>query len=267
MPIFNKTIQYDIILSKDIWEVLKISNSINIAICDDEKVQVELLEKYVDSWAKIKNRRVNIERFYSGDAFQFHWSMDKGYDVLLLDIEMPGIDGVKLAKKIREEDEGINIIFITAITDYIGEGYNVSAINYLIKPIKEKKLYECLDRAVDKISKEEKYILLEVDKEVIRIKERDILSIESFSHYIEVNTLHGKYTTRKNIGAMEKELDEDAFVRCHRSYIVSNLHIKRIGKEEIELDNGNMIPVSRRRYSKINMKFIEYFRGGIDELR
>lgn len=234
---------------------------INIAICDDEKVQVELLEKYVNSWAKLNHIKINIERFYSGDAFKFHWVKDKKFHILLLDIEMPGINGVELAKSIRREDEDLNIIFITAITDYIGEGYDVSAINYLIKPIKEEKLYECLNKAVNRIPEDEKYILIEVDGDAVKICESDILYIESFSHNIEINTLHGKYITRKNIGKVESELDENLFVRCHRSYLVSLLHINRISKEEVALDNGDKIPISRRRYKEVNMKFIKCFKG------
>lgn len=241
------------------------AKTINIAICDDEKVQVELLENYVNNWARLKNRKVTIEKFYTGDAFYFNWSMDKRHEILLLDIEMPGISGVELARKLRQEDEIINIIFITAITDYIGEGYDVSAINYLIKPIKEDKLYECLDRAVEKIPQKENWILIEEEGEIIKIKEKDIFYIESFSHTIEINTLNEKYTIRKNIGLMEKELNGELFLRCHRSYIVSLLHIKTISREEIELDNGDTIPLSRRRYKEVNMKFINYFRGEINE--
>lgn len=234
---------------------------LNIAICDDEKVQVELLEKYVNSWAKLNNKKITIGKFYTGDAFHFDWCVDKKFEILLLDIEMPGINGVELARKIREEDEFINIIFITALTDFIGEGYDVSAINYLIKPIKEEKLHECLDRAMQKIPEEENWILIDEDEEIIRIKEKDILYIESFSHTIEINTLNEKYSIRKNIGTMEKELDQSLFIRNHRSYIVSVPHIEKIGREEIELDNGKVVPVSRRRYKDVNMKFIEYFRG------
>ncbi len=224
---------------------------INIAICDDEKVQVELLEKYVNKWAKISNRKVCIEKYHRGDSFH----------ILLLDIEMPGINGVELSRKIREEDDDLNIIFVTALSDYIAEGYDVSTINYLIKPIRQEKLYACLDKAVDKISKEERWILIEIDEDTVRVKESDILYIESFSHNIEVNTKDTKYNTRKNIGDMERELNEDMFVRCHRSYLVSLLHINTISKEKIQLDNGNIIPISRRRYKEVNMKFIKYFRG------
>jgi len=238
---------------------------INIAICEDDRIQVELLEGYVKSWASKNKLPVRIEVFYSGEAFEFSWSMDKKYDILLLDIEMKELNGVQLAKRIRLEDELLNIIFITAIPDYIAEGYNVSAINYLIKPISEEKLFECLDKAIKKIPKEEEAILIDLDGETIRIKQEDILYIEAFSHSIEINTKEDKYITRKNISTIEKELDEKAFVRCHRSYIVGLKHIKKIGKTEIELDDGRIITVSRSQYSNVNMAFIKYYRGEINE--
>jgi DNA-binding LytR/AlgR family response regulator len=241
------------------------SEIINIAICDDEKIQVKLLENYVANWADKNKLRINTECFYSGESFEFSWSMDKKYNILLLDIEMAGINGVDLAKKIRQEDNLLNIIFITAIPDCIGEGYEVDAINYLIKPIIETKLYECLDKSVKKIYMEEKIILIDVEGEITRIKEKDIIYIEAFSHSIDIHTIDGRYTTRKNIGVMEKELDEKLFIRCHRSYIVGLQHIKRIGKTDIALDNKDTIPVSRRLYSKVNMEFIRYFRGEVDE--
>ncbi|MCF6460188.1 LytR/AlgR family response regulator transcription factor [Clostridium sp. Cult3] len=234
-------------------------NTINIAIVDDEKMQVELLKKYVENWADKRDIKTITEAFYNGESFEFSWSVDKRYDVLLLDIEMPGINGVELAKKIRKEDNLINIIFITAIPDYIGEGYDVEAINYLIKPIDENKLYECLDRALQKTPKEEKIILIEEQGGIHRIVQDDILYIESFGHNVEINTTDDKYFIRKNIGAIEKELDENSFVRCHRSYIVNLKHINKIGKDELKLDKGETIPVSRRQYANTNKAFIRYY--------
>ena len=243
----------------------RMQDAVNIAIVDDEKIQVELLEKYVQSWACLKNIRVIIETFYSAESFDFSWSMDKKYHTLLLDIQLSGQSGIELAKKIREEDHMINIIFITAVTDYIQEGYDVSAINYLIKPIKEQKLYECLNRAICKILKEEKTILFNVEGEIFRVIQEDIIYIEAFAHYIEVNTTNGKYITKKSISTIENELYERKFIKCHRSYIVGLRYIKRIGTSELELDNKKIIPISRRQYTNTNMAFIKYFRGGANE--
>ena len=240
-------------------------NIINIAICDDEKVQVELLHKYVNNWARERNVKIIVETFYNAESFDFSWSMDKKYNILLLDIEMPGINGIELAKKIRIEDDLVNIIFITAISDYIGEGYDVDAINYLIKPIRQNKLNECLNKATERIPKKEKTIIINVDGENIRLIQSDIIYIEAFSHTIEINTINEKYTIRKNIGDMERELDGNILTRCHRSYIVGLKHIKKIGKTDIGLDNNHVIPVSRRLYSSVNMAFIKYFRGEVDE--
>lgn len=237
------------------------SGIINIAICDDEKLQVDLLEKYVISWASNNNILINIDCFYNAESFEFKWSMDKKYNILLLDIEMPGINGVELAKRIRREDNIIDIIFITAISDYIAEGYDVSALNYLIKPLKEAKLNECLDKAREKIPKEEKTIIINVDGENHRIIQSDILYIESVGHFLEIHTVDKKYITRRNIGDIEKELDKNILMKCHRSYIVGLNHIRKIGKTDILLDNNQMIPVSRRLYSNINMAFIKCFRG------
>lgn len=196
-------------------------DTINIAIIDDEKIQAELLKKYVQNWAYEKEVTVLIETFFSAESFDFSYTMDKKYDILLLDIQMPGQNGIELAKQIRKEDQLVNIIFITAVTDYISEGYDVSAINYLIKPIKEKKLFECLDKALMRIPKEEKTILIDAQGEILRINQKDIIYIEAFAHSIDINTVKGRYTARKNISNIEKELEEDAFVRCHRSYIVA----------------------------------------------
>lgn len=238
---------------------------VNIAICDDEKLQIELLKKYVEAWAKKFNIKVKIEAFYSAESFEFNWSMDKKYDILLLDIQMSGINGIELAHRIRKNDKLLNIIFITAISDYIGQGYDLDAINYLIKPIKEEKLYECLNKALDKITIEEKSVLIESDGEIIRLKQDDIIYIEAFSHYVDIVTTEYKYTIRKNIGLIEKELEENPFVRCHRSYIVGLKHIKKIGKDNLELDNGHMVPVSRRQLANTSKAFIRYYKGDIDD--
>ena len=109
-----------------------------IAICDDEILQLELLKYYVEKWAKDRGINPSIELFQSAEAFHFEWLEDSSYDIILLDIQMAELSGIELAKLIREKDKHIQIIFVTAISDYIGEGYNVDAINYLIKPLSYK---------------------------------------------------------------------------------------------------------------------------------
>src|SRR5699024_8097706 len=101
-----------------------------IAICDDEILQLELLKHYVEKWAIEEGINSSIELFKSAESFHFQWLEDFSYDIILLDIQMAELSGIELAKLIREKDKHIQIIFVTAIPDYIGEGYDVDAINY-----------------------------------------------------------------------------------------------------------------------------------------
>lgn len=234
---------------------------LRIAICDDEDLQIELLTKYVRNWEKLNHQKVVIESYHNGSEFHFTWSGDDSFDILLLDIEMPNLNGIELARKIREKDENLQIIFITGVADFIGEGYDLQAVNYLLKPIKEEKLYDCLDTAVRKLPNEEQWLVIEQEDEIIRLNQSEILYIEAFSHTIDIHTKNGKYTIRKSISAIEKELVASLFVRCHRSYLISLLHIDKILKDEILLDGGDSVPLSRRRYKEVNMAFINYFKG------
>ena len=105
------------------------------------------------------------------------------------------------------------------------------------------------------------YFIKHLIPENHRIIQNDILYIESVGHFLEIHTVDKKYSTRKNIGDIEEELDNNILMKCHRSYMVGLKHIRKIGKTDILLDNNHIIPVSRRLYSNINMAFIKYFRG------
>ena len=100
---------------------------IKIAVCDDEHQQTEYIKSLVNKWADVKNIEINIDMFDSAENIKSVWSENKNFDILLLDIEMSGQNGVELAKDIRKTDEKLVIIFVTGFADYISEGYDVSA--------------------------------------------------------------------------------------------------------------------------------------------
>ena len=118
-----------------------------IAVCDDEAEQVEYLAALAGDWAECRGNRVCIRPFYSAEEFLFHYEEEKDCDILLLDIEMRGINGVELAKRLREENDALQIIFITGHPDFIADGYEVGALHYLLKPVSGEKLNQVLDRA------------------------------------------------------------------------------------------------------------------------
>ena len=104
-----------------------------IGICDDNQNDSEYLAELLQTWAKQSGYSLNIETFLSAESFLFHYAEEKAYDILLLDIEMGEMDGVELAKRIRQENDTVQLVFITGYPDYIGEGYEVAALHYLMK--------------------------------------------------------------------------------------------------------------------------------------
>ena len=235
---------------------------LNIAICDDETVEIEYLTSLVQEWAKAAKTAANISGFASAEAFLFKYEEDKNVDILLLDIQMKAMDGIELAEKIRENNSGVQIVFITGFPDYISRGYDVSALHYLIKPVEKEKLFEVLSKACDNLKKEEKFVLFSVDNESLKINLKNMIYVEAFGHSSCVVCENGKYNVKLPISAIAKMLDK-SFVQCHRSYIANLHHILRITKTDIVFDNNKIIPVSRRMYNDVNMAFINFYRGKI----
>lgn len=127
-----------------------------IAICDDSDADRQYIWNMVNAWAAAAGHTVHTDTFPSAENFLFCYEEESDYDILLLDIEMGEMDGVTMAKKLRENNDTIQIIFITGYSDYISEGYEVAALHYLMKPVREEKLCDVLDRAAEKLSKKRK---------------------------------------------------------------------------------------------------------------
>ena len=230
------------------------------AICDDNKTDSDYVLELVQAWASQRSIPVHTEQYMSAESFLFRYAEDKGFQILLLDIEMGHMDGVALAKRIRRENDDVQIVFITGYPDYIAEGYEVSALNYLIKPVMKEKLYAVLDRAMANLQKARKTILLPVEGEILKLETENIQYVEAFSHSIVITTKASVHEVRKSMSEMEKLLG-DGFVRCHRSYLVGLRFISRITKTTVILDNGKTIPVSRSAAPAVHRAFVSYYSG------
>lgn len=235
-----------------------------IAICDDVEQDAQYITSAVMKWAQKENYSVDIQAFSSAESFLFQYAEQKNYDILLLDIEMKNLNGIELAKKIRKDNNTVQIIFITGFPDFVWEGYEVSALHYLIKPVSYEKLFQILNRAVDKLNKSEIALFFAVDGETLRVDASKIVSIEAFAHSCIVTTTHANFEVKISISNMEAMLSKSAqgqFIRCHRSYIVGIQYIKSISKTDVLLDTGTKIPLSRNHYQTVNQAFIHYFKG------
>lgn len=227
-----------------------------IAICDDEQNQIEYITSIVASWSTHKGYSCEIRTFASAEAFLFEYEEDKVYDILLLDVEMKNMNGIELAKRIRKDNNRAEIIFITSHFEFVGEGYEVDALHYLIKPISEEKLTQVLTKAAEKLSVEPSSVIISCEGETVKLYETDILYVESFLHYIVIHTKDKEYRIKENMSVFENKVSDD-FYRIHRSYLVSLKHITRISRTSVNI-GSIQLPLSRGKYDDINRAFIQH---------
>ena len=231
---------------------------IKIAICDDEHHQAEYNKMLVSRWAGENNINVTIDMFESAENFKSAWHEDNIHDILLLDIEMSGQNGVELAREIRQSDLKLVIIFITGYTDYISEGYDVSALHYLMKPIKEDKFFEVLDKAHKSLLQTNKSLMLTIDGVLNRLPLSEIRYIEAQNHYIIIRTVSREYKVKMNLSEVQKSLDS-SFFKSQRSFIVNLRFVYKITRAVIVLDDMTEVPHSRDLYDAANQAVIKFF--------
>lgn len=231
-----------------------------IAVCEDQAVQINLLNNQIENWAKEKEVNISIDNFTTAESFLFKWSDYEKYDIIFLDIKMRKMSGIELSNIIREKNKIVDIVFVTGFFKYALHGYRVGAMQYLMKPINTQDLHLCLDKTLDRINDkcESSIIILETTKQVIKLDYNKIYYCIMFSPYIDIHTNSEKITLRKKISDLEKVLPDKYFVRCHRSYIVNVKYIKSITKNNVLLENELKIPISRGKYKEINDVFIDY---------
>ena len=227
-----------------------------VAIVDDSTTDAEFVLGILNSWADQRQVNIQAEVFPSAEAFLFRYAEDKDWDILLLDIEMGPMDGVTMAKRVRQDNEAVQIVFITGYSDYIAEGYEVAALHYLMKPVNQEKLKVVLDRALEKRKQEERCLNLEAYGEMVRIPFYEIRYLDVHQNYV---TVHAKaeYTVKRTLGDFEKELD-NRFHRVGRAIILNLKYIQRVTKTEVRLSDGTALPLPRGAYEPLNRAIIQH---------
>ncbi len=228
-----------------------------IAVCDDEEKFRTQARDIIDKMAGSLD--VTVDAFSDGRKLLEAFDRNP-YDVLFLDIEMPAMDGITLAKKLRERSDSIYIVFLTGHVEYALEGYEVNALRYLTKPVKEDKLREVLRFVMDKNSTK-RQLLIKEDGEEVLINVSDIIYFEAQNQYVMIYAIDGEHLIRYNIGDFENELKGDGFFRTHRGYLISLAKVKKLVKGEVlmETPDGEVsLPVSRSNVKTLKEALYSY---------
>lgn len=227
-----------------------------ITILEDQSKETECLISKINIWRQANNFEIEIRTFSSGeDYFEHRKESAEASNVFFLDIQMEKLTGIDVAKRLRQENYQGYIIFLTAFREYVFHGYDVHALNYLLKPIKPTPLFLCLDEIAKNLTGNS--FLYRRKQEVVCIPYRDILCFSSSLHDIEILTTHGNYCQHSTLNSVIHYLPKE-FIRTHRSFIVNMAHIYKISGNTITLSNHMTIPISRSYLKEVGIIFAKY---------
>ena len=228
-----------------------------IAVCDDEELFRIEFKSVLDK--VLINAEYDIDTF-SGGSSLYEAFLKNPFDLVFLDIEMPGIDGITLAKRLRAVSENVQIVFLTSHIEYALEGYEVNALRYLVKPVDMNKLSEVLKYIQDK-KNNSRQIMIKQEGEDIVIDISDVIYMESMDKNVRIVTSKSEYITRYNISDYEEELKNSGFLRIHRGYLISLSKVKKIVKNDVVMDGDISLPVSRSNVKALKEALYAYVEG------
>lgn len=229
----------------------------NITVIENEITQLNMIEKLLYEWADTGNVDLFLHKYPSGeDFFEKSSSCDCPCNLYLLDIQLDGMNGIEIARKIKSVNPDSNIIFLTSFKEYVFEGYDVHAFNYLIKPVERKQLFHNLDEIRELVS-QRSYTFTDQNSTVV-IPMNDIMWFTVNRHYIDIHTSKGEsYCQIGNLRDIVQKLPSE-FIQCHRSHIVNMAYIRSFSRSSILLENETSLPVGRSFYENFRSKFSAY---------
>lgn len=237
-------------------------SAIKIALVDDEAIQLTYMSQLLRQAAQQLNLTIQVDAYLSGEAFLFALEDHLNWELAFLDIEMAELDGMSVAKKLRQQAPQIALVFATAYAEYAVAGYDVQALDYLLKPIKLDKVVRVLERFLAMRPEETNYLILEVAGEQMRFDLNEIVFIEAHKREILIHTQTDSFTSRISLAEVAGLIDE-RFVQTHRSYYVNLEFVTHLLKQAVQLSTGEAIPLSRRQAKQTQSSFIEYYRKSV----
>lgn len=234
-------------------------DSMKIAIVEDEKIHQDYLIAMLEKVAKDYKISLSLRVFDRGEAFLFAFEEEK-MDAVLLDIQIKTMNGYNLAEIIREKNKDIPLAFITGVTDYVFDGYNVDACGYILKPIKEESVSQLLNKIIKKLSLSEKSLMVKTKDGIINLYENDIYYIESANHSTVIVTNKANHVSNMKLSEWVEELSKEKFFKPHRCYIINLGMIEKIEKAEILMKNAFQVPIARGMWEPLMKAYLSYRR-------
>ena len=242
-------------MEKNGLQVMKL----NVAVCDDEKI----IREQINELIKKEGQDIYTELYETGDALL---ASGKRFDIVFLDIQMDGRNGIETARMLRQRNEETILIFITGLREYVCEAFDVEAFHYLLKPIEECKFVEVLCRAkreLEKRNKQHKELLfIKTGKRSITLEKENILYVESMGKKVGIHTTRETIEAYASMNVLEEQLGS-SFYRCHRGYLVNLACVAEYTGKSITLNNGESIYMAKERYGAFVKTYMRYLRSEV----
>lgn len=228
-----------------------------IAICDDETHALEELKRYLYEYGENSRVNLNVVPFCSAEQL-LRSNLD--FDLVILDIQMEGMDGMQAAGKLRGLGFKSPVLFLTALKDYVFDAFDVDAVNYLVKPVDKKKLFLSLQKALEG---EQAGLLIKRGYDYRKILVSDILYFESAGRKVAVHTAGETLEYYQKIRELPARLGR-SFYMPHRSFLVNLSHVKALNGNDVLMDNGDRLPIAKGKKEGLTACLLRHFRGETD---
>lgn len=231
-------------------------NTITIMICDDDKSLQKLLQQKIEKFCVDRNKACRIVCCDSGEEMLAL----PAPDILFLDIQMSGKNGMESARELRRRHENTILIFVTAMSEYVYEAFDVDALHYLIKPFSDEKLQEVLDKALRLLQSpteiEEKILLVKQGGLSTKVYLSDIIYAEVFNRKIMLHTLNGDIEYYGKLTDLSEQAGAD-FFRTHRAYLVNLKYVEKYNATTVWLEQGTAL-LSKKQFSGFVQQYMQY---------
>ncbi len=218
---------------------------IRVALVEDDAGYRRQLEEYLAQYQRENGESFQIRSFSDGDEIVENYTAR--YDIILMDIEMPFLDGMSAAERIRQKDEEVVIIFITNMPQYVMQGYKVDALDYVLKPVSYFSFSQRIARAISRMRKrQEKYRMVPVRSGMQKLRVSQIIWVEVQNHDLVYHTRSGEIQSKETLAEVEESLNDSAFFRCSKSSLVNLEYVDGISGSDV-LVAGTPVQVSRAR--------------------
>lgn len=226
---------------------------LSIAICDDDMLVCSSMEMILLKYRKKVLIDFKIEIFSSGESLYEDLKMGNYYDLVFLDIELKKDNGIDIGKKIRDELklESIQIVYISAYDSYAMDLFRIHTMDFLVKPLEEKRVEDVLDRVINLMNLSGKVFTYKSGRERNKVQIRDILYFKSFKREIQMTTADGTVLFYGVLDRIAEKMQEYQFFSCHKSYLVNYNQVKEFRYEELIMSNGETIPISQGKRKEI----------------